>query len=115
MSFIYPRTIAVHRPGAQSGEGALAYGGAGQSTESALKTGVPASIQLRREGQRNPTGLPGDGARPSWDVFTRRGTLVAGDVHDRDIFVDDLGRRFQVLGDYIDSLGGKYRVERMEA
>lgn len=115
MSFVYPRTIAIHRPGAQTGEGKLGYGGATQAAETLVVAGIAASIQLRREGQRSPVGLPGDAARPSWDVFTRRGALEDGLVKDRDIVVDDLGRRFLVLGDYIDSMGGKYRVERLEA
>lgn len=115
MSFLYPRTIAIHRPGAQAGEGRLTYGGATQSAETLVVEGIAASIQLRREGQRSVVGLPGDGARPSWDVFTRRRALADGQVQDRDIIVDDLGRRFQVLGDYIDSMGGKYRAERLEA
>jgi hypothetical protein len=115
MSFVYPRTIEVRRPNAKSGEGALSYGGQTQSAETVLATGIMASIQLRREGQRNTTGLPGDGTRPNWDVFTPRTVLADGLVQDRDIVVDDLGRRFQVLGDYIDSMGGKFRVERLEA
>lgn len=115
MSAIYNRTITVRRAAAQTGEGKLGYGGKTQAGEANVQTGIPASIQLRREGQRNQTGLPGDGARPSWDVFTPRGMLAAGGVHDLDVIVDDLGRRFQVLGDYSDSMGGKYRVERLEA
>lgn len=115
MSFIYPRTIEVRRPHAQTGEGMLGYGGATQSGEAVVQSGIAASIQLRREGQRNPAALPGDGTRPSWDVFTPQRALAAGVVKDRDILVDDLGRRFIVLGDYIDSLGGKLRVETLEA
>lgn len=115
MSFIYPRTVTLRRPAAQTGEGKLSYGGKTQAGEATVQADIPASIQLRREGQRNPTGLPGDGARPTWDVFTPRRALAVGVVKDRDIFVDDLGRRFQVLGDYIDSLGGKYRAEKLEA
>lgn len=115
MSFLYPRTISVYSPAAQTGEGVLGYGGQTQAGETAKVSGVRASIQLRREGQRSQVGLPGDGSRPSWDIFTSRRALAVGVVRDRDIIVDDLGRRFQVLGDYIDSLGGKFRVETLEA
>lgn len=115
MSFLYPRTVALSRTTSQAGQGKLGYGGKTQAGETEIRAGVPASIQLRREGQRNSTGLPADGARPSWDIFTPRSAFQPGDVVDRDILTDDLGRRFQVLGDYIDSLGGKLRAERLEA
>lgn len=115
MSFIYPRTVQILRSRGKVGEGALSYGGTTQGAEDLVQADIPASIQLRREGQRNPVGLPADGSRPNWDMFTRRGVLADGIVKDRDIVVDDLGRRFFVLGDYIDSMGGKFRIETLEA
>lgn len=115
MSFLYPRTISIRRPAAQSGEGALAYGGQTQSGETSVETGVPASIQERREGQKSQVGLPGDGTKPTWYVFIPRSALALGVVKDRDVVVDDQGERYQVIANYWDSLGYRLTAERLEA
>lgn len=117
MSFHYPRTITLRRPGAQAGHGKLGYGGATQGAETVVVAapGVPANIQLRREGQKDTTGLPGDGTRPTYDVRIPRRRLALGIVQDRDIVVDDLGARYQVVGPYWDSLGYALRVELLAA
>lgn len=115
-NFIYPRIVAVRRPGAQAQGGVqTTYAADRTSTETVIATGLPASIQFRREGTRGVVGLPGDGARPTWDVLIPPGAANPGQIMDRDIVIDDLGRRFQVLGDYSDSLGFKLRVERLES
>lgn len=115
MSFLYPRTIAVRRPGAQSGEGALAYGGQTQEREVDVATGIRAGIQERREGQRNGVALPADGTRPTWYVFIPKSAAALGLIKDRDVVVDDLGERYQVVANYWDSLGYRLTVERLEA
>lgn len=115
MSFLYPRTVSVHRPAGQTGEGKLAYGGASQAGETEIATGLSASIQKRREGQKSPAGLPADGTRPTWLIFVPRGSLALGAIKDRDIIIDDLGVRYQVLADGWDSLGYAAITERLEA
>jgi hypothetical protein len=115
MSFLYPRVVALRRPGGQSGEGIVAYGGQTQAAEQVIAWGIPASIQERREGQASRVGLPGDGTRPSWYVFIPRAALPPGSVLDRDVIVDDQGQRYQVIANYWDSLGHRLTVERLEA
>lgn len=115
MSFLYPRTVAISRPGQQSGEGALGYGGDTQGAEVSVATGVPASIQERREGQRNPTGLPGDGTRPTYYVFIPKRALARGAILNLDIITDDQGNRYQVTAPYWDSMGHRPTVELLKA
>lgn len=115
MSFLYPRIIAVHRPATQAGEGAIGYGGQTEGGETVVATGIRCNIQLRREGQRDTTGLPADANRPTYDVRVPKRLLPLGTVKDRDIVIDDLGVRYIVQSAYWDSLGYALRVETLEA
>lgn len=115
MSFIYPRTITITRPAPQQTAGGLqGYGGRTEAGETELATGVPCSVQGRREGTRNPPGLPADGNKASWRIYTPLGAVDDGFVRDNDVLTDDLGRRFGVVADYTNSLGGCFYCERLE-
>lgn len=114
MGFIYPRTITISRPGAQTGEGMLGYGGETQAAETQVATSVPASIQERREGQRNPTGLPGDGTRPTYYIFIPKRALARDGMKALDVITDDLGVRYKVVAPYWDSLGHRPTCELLE-
>ncbi|MDR6511466.1 hypothetical protein J2792_002338 [Novosphingobium capsulatum] len=107
-SFLYPRTVAFHRPAGQTKGGRIGYGGQTQANETVVATGIPASIQERKEGIRKPTGLPSDGRQPEWWVFISRPKLANGTLKVGDVMIDDLGNRYQVLAPYWDSLG--YRL-----
>lgn len=116
MSFLYPRTIAVTRPAAQTGVGfQSAYAADQAATETPVATGLRASIQVKREGQKNPVALPGDGNAPYWDIFIPRRDAVNGLIKQRDIITDDLGERYQVSANYWDSLGYRLRAMKLEA
>lgn len=115
MSFLYPRAVAISRPGGESGEGQIAYGGQSQGAETSVATEVRASIQERREGQHSTVGLPGDATRPTWYIFIPRRALALGVVKDRDIVTDDTGERYQVIANYWDSLGYRLTAEKLEA
>lgn len=115
MSFLYPRTVSFYRPGAQTGAGKIAYGGQTQTAEMLIVADVACNIQLRREGQKSVSGLPGDANRPTYDIRIPRAALANGTVRDRDIAEDDLGQRYVVQSDYWDSLGYAIRAERLEA
>lgn len=108
MSFMYPRRVRFTRPEAQTGIGAVGYGGQTEASEEPIECKIPASIQGRREGQNNPVGLPGDGKTPTWHVYIPKRALALGTVNNRDIMIDDLGNRYQVIQPYWDSLG--YRI-----
>lgn len=115
MSFLYPRRVQFLRPGAQAGEGKLGYGGETEADEAVVAEDIPCNIELRREGQKNTAGLPGDGTRPTYDARIPRRALANGTVLDRDVMVDDLGQRYLVVANYWNSLGYALRVERLEA
>ena len=113
MSFVYPRTIAITRPGAQTGVGAQGYGGQSPQSETAVASGVPASIQQTKKGGSGGdiAGLPAGVPRSMWDIFF---VLPNGTVQDRDIITDDTGIRYQVYGAYWNSLGYKCMTLRLE-
>ncbi len=114
MSFLYPRTADFHRPGAQTGVGAQPYGGQIVGTETVIVTGVRCSIQERREGTQGNL-LPGDGSKPNYYVFIPESALANGTLRNRDILINDLGERFQVISNYWDSLGYRLSVVALEA
>lgn len=107
-SFLYPRTVSFHRPAGQTQGGRIGYGGQVQASETVIATGIPASIQERKEGMRAPAGLPSDGRQPEWWVFISRPKLANGTLKVGDVMIDDLDNRYQVLAPYWDSLG--YRL-----
>jgi hypothetical protein len=115
MSFIYPRTIAVTRPAAQAGVGPIGYGGETIATETAVVSGIAASIQISSGRGIPPTGLPGDAKRTFWNVLIQLGAVANGVIETRDIVTDDLGVRYQVAAPYWNSLGYQLLVERLEA
>lgn len=113
MSFLYPRTISITRPHIQTGVGALPYGGLLPSTETAILSGIAASIQLKKEGGRPESALPSDASRKAyWTIFFK---AALGAVQKRDIITDDLGIRYQITGDYWSSMGYSVIAEEMGA
>lgn len=113
MSFIYPRLISITRPATNTAIGATGYQGLDPANETLIDSGIPASIQEQKDGRRPSEGLPGDTyARTVWYVYTFRYRF--GIIKTRDIVTDDLGNRFQVTGDYDDSLGTRLECERLE-
>jgi len=115
MTFLHPRTIAVHRPATQATGGRLPYGGQTQASETEVACGIPASIQERKEGSQNPTGIPSDVKVPSHYIFIPRGKLANGTVRSGDIVIDELGARYQVQAPYWDSLGYRLTAMSLEA
>lgn len=113
-SRLYQRTIKIERLRKSSGEGGLGYGGAGQERPELIREEVPASVQARNAGSKNPTGLPSDGKMAQWYVLTPRDVLRDGEVRNGDVITDDLGRRFSVTSDYSAHLGARFTCDRLE-
>jgi hypothetical protein len=106
MSFIYPRTIAVHRPNVNTTAGDRGYSGLTRTGEAVVLTGLPASIQRSKKGGTPDAGVPADAyGRTSYEVLIPRTAAALGQIVENDIIVDDLGNRYQVAGAYWNSLG----------
>lgn len=115
MSFLYPRTISVRRPNTSNAVGDQGYSAERAADEAVVLSGLPASIQLDRQGQRNPVGLPADAAyKPIWKVFIPLSAAVLGSIQSTDVIVDDLGQRYQCFAAYWDSLGYECRSILLE-
>ncbi|MGC8703720.1 MAG: hypothetical protein ACP5RV_12445 [Thiomonas sp.] len=113
MSFLYPQTITISRPTGQSQIGATGYAGEVAGTETVILSGVPASIQAKKEVNAPLAGLPTDAARRGfWNVLFR---APLGALKDRDIITDDQGIRYQVTAAYWTPLGYSALCERLEA
>lgn len=112
MSFLYPRTISISRPTQPVGVGAVGYGAELPATETAIASGIAASIQQKRDGKMPGAGLPGDARSTLWRIFFNG--LASGFVVDRDIITDDLGIRYQVQAAYWNSMGYNCLCERLE-
>lgn len=95
MSFLYPRTIAIRRQNADNAVGGQPYGGVTQANETVIASGLAARIEADRRGTTPEAKLPADAAGESlWKIMFK---ATLGLVQSRDIIVDDLGNRYQVI------------------
>lgn len=117
MGFIYPRTINITRPPAQPN--GVGFQGAAPSSdrtaETTIATGLRASIQLRGRQGKNPTALPGDTDEDEWEILIPKRLCSRGTIQENDVVTDDLGERFQVYGNYWNSLGFALRCLKQKA
>ena len=117
MSFLYPRTIAVHRPVSANagGFGATTYNANLPAAETVIATGLKASIQMDRQGKANTADLPADTyAQSTYKVFIPASAAPLGLIKVRDIIVDDLGTRYSCYSPYWDSFGYRLGVTVLE-
>ncbi|MDR3473345.1 MAG: hypothetical protein P4M09_16925 [Devosia sp.] len=115
MSFVYPRTVTVRRSNAQTGVGAIGYGGVTPQAETVELYKFSASIQVKQERSQQPAGLPSDpnGNLTGWVIFVRKAKL--GDIKDNDIIEDDQGERYQVVANYWNSFGYRLICNRLKS
>lgn len=100
---IYNRTIAIFRQAAQAGVGAIGYGGTTPAQQAQIASDIAASIQLVKSKAANPAGLPADVPTTEWRIFFRSANPIL--MSESDVIVDDLGRRFEVMGAYPNAFG----------
>lgn len=116
MSFIYPRSISIRRPNANNAVGAQPYSGVIEANETVIATALPASIQLQSKGGTPEAGTPSDAFSMSrYNIMIPAASAALGLIADRDVVVDDLGERYQVVGNYWNSLGYNLSATRLEA
>jgi hypothetical protein len=119
--FLFPHTIRVTRPEAPTAVvptavGKQPYQGVRADTEAPTLFEVPASIQYSATGRAKGADLPSD--TPSltvWRIMTPRGLLERNAITERDVVIDELGRRFQVNAAYWTSLGYSMRATLLQA
>jgi hypothetical protein len=125
MSFLYPRTVAVHRSqtnATSSSVGLVGYSGreaqpapADPEGELVLFTGLPAQI-FPRATKRSQGELPSDVVtRAEWQICIPAASLPQYSLRDRDIFVDDENYRYQAQANYWTPLGYQVFCIRLEA
>lgn len=112
MSFIYPRTVSVVRATTTTAAGLVNYNDLEE--ESTVAAGLAASIQLKKERGRPAADVPGDAlARTLWSILIPN--QENGLIQVRDVIVDEIGIRYQVLAPYWNSLGYNILAERLES
>ncbi|MFO0906782.1 MAG: hypothetical protein U0835_00180 [Isosphaeraceae bacterium] len=95
MSFLYPRRAVISRQNRNTTPGAQPYSGVKKANETVIAGGIPAHIQADRQGTAPVAGLAADAAGQSiWKVIVK---VPLGQVLERDIITDDLGKRYQVI------------------
>ena len=114
MSFFYEYTIDLYRQSTAAPAGAGAYSG-DPSGLGLIASGLEGSVQNYRVGKSTPANLPGDAGAPDYNIvmpFTSVPTL--GMIMERDVLVDNLGRRFQVFSTEWTFLGFSARCLLLE-
>jgi hypothetical protein len=114
MSSLYPHTIQVNRPNSVSPAVAsppsvrtLPYSGLTPAQETLLFYNLPARIQYKSGGARADNKVPGDVPPAMWTIgIPVSAGLVYGDIRNRDIIIDEIGRRYQVDNDYFTAFFG---------
>jgi hypothetical protein len=112
MSFLNPRTITINRPNVDPAVGTQPYGGLLPTNETQVLPATAAHIQVDRQGPKSPAGLPGDTVRESlWKIIFK---AALGAVEPRDVIIDDLGNRYQVIAAYWGPLSTTCTAELLE-
>lgn len=126
MSFLYPRTISIHRPAVLAAPGGTnvatlvsAYSGETIASETVVLSGLPASIQYNSGDTRGTAPLPADVQKPGgWNIYLPLSAGVPnGGITEDDVVVDDTipPRRYQVEAAYSHPMGWKLHCRYLKA
>lgn len=115
---IYPRTISIHRPNILTGVGIVVggYSAVTEGNEAVVASGLPASIQQTREPGLPEFHTPSDAPNRSvWNIFVPASAAAMGTITERDVIIDDLGKRYVTIAAYWNSLGHRLRCELLDS
>ena len=113
---LFDRVISIRRPTKPTTVGAIAYSGLLPTKEAVILTAIAASIQFQPKRERPLGGVPSDPTSTAqWHIFIPSGAAVAGQILERDVVADDLGRRFAVFAAWPTALGFVLAAELLEA
>jgi hypothetical protein len=105
VSFLYPRTIQIQRVPTSTDINNHDYEGR-VPPFTVVASNVQCSIQQTSYTNKPAMGLPQDAASDTiYRIYIPLKGLAKGTIKLRDIVVDDLGVRYEVLTPYWDSLG----------
>lgn len=115
MSFIYPRTISVLRTPVNDDVSNHDYS-ARVPPLTVIASNIPASIQLRAQTTKPNTNLPQDVSNDTyWRIFIPKKALAKGIIKKSDVIEDEEGNRYEVDGDYWNSLGYNILAKNLNA
>lgn len=112
MSFLYPDVIAIWREQAASEDiGAQGYDDA--LPELPRQSGIPANIQISGRSRALAANLPSDTYSGTlWDIFFKKANFQ---VQERDIIIDQYGKRYQIAALEKHPLGYTCTCERLQS
>jgi hypothetical protein len=117
-NLLYPHIVSLRRNMEQPAGGQSAYDGAQASAETVLIVGMAANVQIDRTGRPPDAKLPADpiGAPTHKIMFpaVSLGGPGYGTIMNRDILVDGLGQRYQVIVVEWQYIGTQVRAQVME-
>lgn len=128
-SFLYPRTIAVTRSALSTGAGKGGYDEMTPATETAVigavtyasgtntfasLTGVVANISDATNDRQVSGLIPGSARRVEYKITLPAFAASLGQITERDIVTDDLGKRYQVSAATWGPLGYSLRASLLE-
>jgi hypothetical protein len=118
VSFLYPRTISITRMNQIATVGVVDdYAGESEQGETTIYSGLPANIAQNRQRTAMEAGVPQDAtSRTGWAInIPLASSPPAGSIVERDIVVDDIGKRYIINGAGYTSLGWRLVTELMKA
>lgn len=112
----YPRTIVFRRPSQPVQAGPGAYSGLLPANETLIIANIPANIQIDRTGRPSEARLPADAiGNPTHKFFVPTALLYVGQIKERDVIVDEVGSRYQIVAIEWQTLGVQIRAQLLEA
>lgn len=113
---MFNRTIAIYRGNAATGVGAQGYSATQMVGETLVAKDLPAEIQFKRRAGAPDPGVPSDApSLPGWRILIPAAFSPLGLILERDVVVDDLGKRYLVSGAYWNVLGFNLSASMLEA
>jgi hypothetical protein len=117
-NFMYPHIVTVRRNMERPAAGQSAYDGLQANAEVVIAGPMLANIQIDRTGRPSEAKLPGDpvGAPTMRIMFQAQtyGGPAYGVIAPRDVIVDGLGNRYQVIVVEWQYLGTEVRAQLLE-
>jgi hypothetical protein len=118
VNLIYPRVVSQRRRAASVGAGAGAgsYDGLQRSQETVVARNLPCNIQIDRTGRPSDAKLPGDPiGEPTHKLFFPASAAPTfSSILERDVFEDEIGRRFQAIAVEWQPLACQVRAQLLE-